>query len=142
MRLNLILKAAFLLGLFVHLQASAEGNSVRYKNQRGSVLELIKQSGAVAGTGNLTGSFITAVGDCKADMNVPVPVTGYYNGNALALSINFPHCKQVVTMTGNLSTDENSLNTLWLDAKQAVDPVRANWNSNVIGADSFDRVSQ
>ena len=139
MRFNSMIKWFLVAGLVIaQLQAYADTNSVRYKNQRGSVLEFTKHPSA-DGVGSLTGSFVTAVGNCKTDMNVPVPISGYYNGNVVAISINFPHCKQVVSLTGNLSNNETNLNTLWLDASQATDPIHANWNSNIVGADSYTK---
>lgn len=112
--------------------------SITYKNQRGSVLTL-QWHKREDNTGTLTGTFTTAVGNCKQDMGVPVPVTGFYNGNSMALAINFPHCKQVVAMTGHFIDQNNELATLWLDAKQSDDPQRSNWEANICGADYYKK---
>lgn len=58
------------------------------------------------------------------------------------LSYNFPHCKQVVAMTGNLNNDQTNLHPLWLDANQAGDPQGKNWNSNIMGADSYEKIGR
>jgi hypothetical protein len=130
------LKSSLVLGLlFTSSLVNAEvDKTVTYQNQRGSVLTVTLHE-VVNNTGTLTGTFTTAVGNCPTDMGVPMPITGYYNGNAVAISINFPNCKQVVAMTGTISDTE--LHTIWLDAAQAKDPVVQNWNSNVIGADHY-----
>ncbi len=141
MKLNSIAKWSLILGVSVAQVQSyaAEDASVAYKNQRGSVLNLTMHAQS-AETGTLSGTFTTAVGNCKTDMNVPVPIVGFYNGNVVALSINFPHCKQVVSMTGNLNADKTALSTLWLDANQVADPVHVGWNANIVGADQYSKI--
>jgi Avidin family len=109
-----------------------------YKNQRGSVLSLTwheEQNHA----GKLSGTFTTAVAHCKAALGNSVPVTGFYNGNAIALTVNYPGCDSLVAMTGNLTSDNNELQTLWLVTKNADDLVHKNWDSNLVGADSFKK---
>lgn len=69
-----------------------------------------------------------------------LPITGYFNGNAIAITVNFPHCKQVVAMTGNTTNDQGEIHTLWLDATQAKDPTGQDWNSNIVGADSYKKI--
>lgn len=117
--------------------AFAEGDTssdVTYKNQRGSVL-VLSGFNSREPAGALTGTFTTAVGNCKEDMNKPMPIVGFYNGNAVSISINFPHCKQVVAMTGHVN--ETSLHILWLDAGQVKDPETSGWNANIVGADVY-----
>jgi hypothetical protein len=118
----------------------AQVQTMTYQNQRGSLLTLSWQN-ETNDTGSLQGTFSTAVGNCKEDMNTPVPITGFYNGNAIAVTINFPHCKQVVAMTGHLSQNKNEIHTLWLDAAQAKDPTRSDWTANVAGADHYHKVT-
>ncbi len=109
-----------------------------FKNQRGSTMELVlhPQEG---NTGTITGSFTTAVGNCKKDMEVPMPIAGFFNGNAISVTVNFPHCKQVVAMTGHLLEENKVLNTLWLDASQSADPMKKDWTANLSGADYYKR---
>lgn len=113
---------------------------ITYKNQRGSTLTLTWHDSSEKveeKAGTLTGIFTSAVGKCAAGM--PFPVTGVFNGNAIAININLPKCKQVIAMTGNLTNGNEELHTLWLDAAQAADPRKNDWNSNIIGADSYKK---
>ncbi len=128
---------------------SAKGTdkTVTYKNQRGSILSLTwnesdeskkaKEGDAPKDTGSLTGTFTSAVGKCAAGNTVPI--TGYYNGNAIAITLNLPQCKQVIVMTGNLTNDNDEIHTLWLDAAQTADPRKDDWNTNIIGADHYKK---
>lgn len=117
----------------------ASAQEMIYKNQRGSImkLELHPQE---ENTGKITGTFTTAVGNCKADMNVPMPISGFYNGNAISVAVNFPHCKQVVAMTGHLLEENKTLYTLWLDAAHTADPMKKDWTANITGADFYQQV--
>ena len=126
-----------LLGITHYVYAADQ--TIIFKNQRGSMLKLIFQN-EKTNTGSLTGTFTTNVGNCKADVGIPVPIRGYFNGNAIALIVNFPHCQQLVAMTGNLTDHYDELHTLWLDAHNVKDPVNKNWDSNIIGADSYKKV--
>lgn len=109
-----------------------------YKNQRGSIMELVLHP-LEGDSGTITGTFTTAVGNCKKDMGIPMPISGFFNGNAISVSVNFPHCKQVVAMTGHLVEENNALYTLWLDASQSVDPMKKDWTANIVGADYYKR---
>lgn len=130
---GLIVSATF------NTQAFAENNQIiTYKNQRGSILTLTWQNDK-DNTGTLTGTFNTAVGNCQADVGKPLPISGFYNGNAIAITVNFPNCKQVVAMTGNVTNGKNEIFMLWLDANQAKDPRGKEWNTNLIGADSYTK---
>lgn len=130
----------FLFSISSSLFAANTTPSVAYKNQRGSTMTLTWHEGK-NNTGTLTGTFTTAVGNCQKDIGKPMPLQGYFNGNAIAIVINFPECKQVVSMSGNVSADQKNISTLWLDANQAQNPVHQNWNSNIIGSDYFQKVS-
>lgn len=114
-------------------------SSVTYKNQRGSML-MLEWHRDLADTGTLTGTFNTAVGNCKADIGVPLPILGYFNGNVITVTVNFPHCKQAVAMTGNVSKDLNSIHTLWMDANQAEDAQGKDWSANIFGADVYQKI--
>ena len=126
-------------GLSVLLSSTAiaaSDSGITYKNQRGSEMVLNWHKN-FQNTGTLSGTLTTAVGNCKADMGVPMPLVGYFNGNAVSITVNFPHCHQVVAMTGNASQDRSTIHTLWLDASQADDPRGKDWNSNITGSDSW-----
>lgn len=111
----------------------------KYINQRGSTLKLCyHQSHKEEHSGELSGTFITNVGNCETDMNKEMPISGFYNYNAIAITVNFPHCKQVVAMTGTII--DNQLHTIWLDASKSDDPTIKNWNSNTVGADYYNQI--
>jgi hypothetical protein len=134
-RLKRILTISMLSCFCMSYAVHATEDSMTYKNQRNSIMTLIWHH-EKNNVGTLSGTFTTAVGDCKQDMNVPVPVNGFFNGNAIAIVVNFPHCKQVVAMTGVVSNDDNTLQTFWLDAKSSQN-ARDEWKSNIIGVDKF-----
>ena len=118
---------------------AATEKTITYKNQHGSTLTLIWHADKKE-TGTLTGTFTTAVGNCKTDVGIPLPISGFFNGNAIAITVNFPHCKQVVAMTGHLTANHHELTTLWLDAVQAKDPTHKDWDANITGADYYEQV--
>jgi hypothetical protein len=126
--------------LLSHNAMATSDPSITYKNQRGSTITLVWHA-EVANTGTLSGTFTTAVGNCKEDIGVPLPLLGFFNGNAISVTINFPHCKQVVAMTGNLNSNQSNIHTIWLDANQANDPRGEDWNSNIIGSDSYKKIN-
>lgn len=136
---KILISLTFYLCSMTHFAYAAEQPSMTYKNQRGSVLTLIWQDDK-KDVGTLSGTFTTAVGNCKTDMNVALPISGFFNGNAIAITVNFPHCKQVVAMVGHLTHRHDKLTTLWLDAMQATDPTHKDWNANITGADDYERV--
>jgi hypothetical protein len=117
---------------------SAGETTHTYRNQRGSTLAL-KWNKSVdsndQSTGNLTGTFVSAVGKCATGLSLPV--TGVFNGNAIAITLNLPSCKQVIAMTGHTTQDKTEIHMLWLDAAQSADPQKTDWNSNIIGTDHY-----
>lgn len=140
----LIKKLALSVGLFTlflstYTQAALDP-SMTFKNRRGSLLVLTWHADLL-NTGTLNGTFTTAVGNCKQDVGIPLPLLGFFNGNAISITVNFPHCKQVIAMTGNVTHDQTKIHMLWLDTNQAEHPLKRNWNSNVIGSDLYERVS-
>jgi len=125
--------------IFMKCSIAATEFGINYKNQRGSTMTLILHYDSKK-TGTLTGNFTTAVGNCKEDIGKPMPLSGYFNGNAISFVINFPHCKQVIAVIGNFIHDQSKIETLWLDANQINDPNSQNWNSNIIGSDHYERM--
>ena len=113
--------------------------SITYKNQRGSTLTLVWHT-HYHHTGTLTGTFTTVVGDCQADIGKPMPAYGFFNGQAIAITVNFPHCQQIVTITGNRSMNEKQLYTLWLDTRSVIDPLHQHWKGTIIGNDTYHKL--
>lgn len=129
-----------LLMLSIGLASQAANDThLTFKNQRGSEL-ILNWDNSESLTGSLSGSFKTVVGDCEEDMNVHYPLNGYFNKNTISLAINFPHCNQVLVMTGHMSDDRTKISMMWLDTKVSNDPKRKDWNTNIIGTDKYKRI--
>lgn len=125
-----------ILGIMCVAPACASQTAI-YKNQRGSILTLTWQDQQQNGAGLLTGTFNSAVGECAA--GTTVPVIGNYSGNVIALTFNYPECKVVVALTGNLTNSDEEIHTTWLVTAQTVDPQKEDWNANTIGNDHFKK---
>lgn len=139
MRFSTVVACIGLSSLFFSHHAIAKSDhTITYKNQRGSVM-VLEWHGDAAKAGNLTGTFTTAVG-CKENIGVPMPLTGYFNGNAISIAINFSACKATVGMTGKVSPGKNHIDTLWLTAYGTDGSPQKTWNTNIVGADSFEKI--
>ena len=119
---------------------AAQKETIHFKNQRGSTMTLVWDEKGDNNTGTLTGTFTTAVGSCKPDVGVPQALTGYFNGNVLAMTVNFPHCKKVAAMTANISDDKTKMHAMWLVGNHANDPTGKDWDSNIVGMDTYHRI--
>lgn len=115
---------------------AANDSKVTYKNQRGSIMTLNFHPNKNTNEGTLDGTVTLAA---KQDAGAVFPLFGYYNGNAMAITINFSHSKQVTAMAGHFLDNKNKIQTLSLDALQTKDPHTEDWNSNVIRAGSYTR---
>ena len=111
--------------------------TLQYKNQRGSSLE-IKLHNVSDNSGTVTGTFKTAVADenCQNVIGEAHLVAGFYTGNSIAFSMNYPRCGAVVSVVGNFDKKKN-IETLWIVANQAQDASGEDWNTKRIGHDSF-----
>lgn len=133
---SLLLNAASVNAENLQDQQGQQGQKMSYKNQRGSTLSLVWHAEG-NNSGTLSGTFITAVGSCKSDVGVPLPVSGFYNGNAVVISVNFPHCKHVIAMAGHAINENKEMELLWLGAQPAKDPTGQNWNATLAGTDHY-----
>lgn len=108
-----------------------------YKNHRGSILEIQKLEDHV-----ITGSFTTAVTSktCPQALNQKRPITGYMIGNALSFSVFYPMCDSVLSITGNISADETSIDTISILNKQAADVTKEGPGARFIGHDLYEKV--
>lgn len=122
----------------LNLYAADAGKTINFKNQRGSTLSLTWVEDK-NNAGSINGTFTTNVSRCKEDIGKPQPVLGYYTGNAVAITINYPNCASVVVMTGVLSQDKTELNMQWIVNRHVNDPVNENWDSFIIGMDNFKK---
>ena len=120
--------------LVLSLCATGSSFAATYQNQYGSTLVLDKKP-ITQVAGEVVGTFNTAVGDCPADMHKPMPLQGYYNGSAFAVAVNFPHCHEVLAITGTI--DGQKIDTLDLDT---YDHPGA-WDKTIIDADHYRQVN-
>ena len=127
----------FSLSTLVHAQTP---QTLSLKNQRGSTMNitLIDEGNS---TGTIKGSFTTAVGNCQIEVGKPMALSGFYSGNAVTLSVNYPKCKKTIAMTGHFNADRTELDTLWMVAEESADPKGKNWNANIVGSDHYQRQS-
>lgn len=103
-----------LLGLALSSQALWAG-SITYKNHRGSVLEL-----QFSDKNQLNGFFTTAVAskECSDVIGTKIPVIGYVDSTAITISMNYPSCGSIVTLTGHVSANKDKINAIALIAHQ------------------------
>ncbi|WP_211825396.1 avidin/streptavidin family protein [Kistimonas asteriae] len=98
-----------------------------WKNQRGSTLELGNVNAIrPAGQNLIEGVFHAAVTVTPECVDYPLPVLATYNGNAIAMMINFQPCgsPSVVSISGYL-TEDGQLETHWIARKKGPDTVSA-----------------
>ncbi|WP_019215553.1 avidin/streptavidin family protein [Legionella tunisiensis] len=126
---------AAILGLSVVSQVSFAADTMIFKNEKGSVLELaVAKEGAV---------FTTAVAskECQQAIGQKRPVVGYLTGNAFTISIDYPDCGSALSIIGNIAANKKSLDTTWVVAHQAVNNQQPNLGARFIGHNSYTRVS-
>jgi hypothetical protein len=114
----------------------AEQKSIKFKNQRGSILEL-----NVLPDNNIEGFFTTAVAaKCPQAINQKRPIRGYAVGNALTFSIVYPMCNSVVSITGNFDKRQKSIDTIAIVNKQADDVTQNGLGARFIVHDTYQRI--
>lgn len=114
----------------------AEQKTLTYKNQRGSILELNVQA-----NNKVNGYFTTAVASktCPEAIGKKRPITGYIVGNAVTFSVVYPMCESVLSVTGNFSQDQKTIDTLNILNKQASDVTQEGPGARFIGHDSYQQ---
>ncbi len=137
MKQYLAIFAVFLAPSISLAAGQSENTSLHYTNQRGSELTItLHKESRNAGT--VTGTFKTAVAgkDCQRAVGKSESVTGFYAGNAITLSISYPHCGSAVAIVGNFDK-KNNIETMWMLAKQGRDSDGENWNNRLVGYDKY-----
>ncbi|MBN9288633.1 MAG: hypothetical protein BGO43_07065 [Gammaproteobacteria bacterium 39-13] len=134
-----LMKAFCLLVGATNVVNAATHDETTYKNQRGSTLSLIWHHDTES-SGKITGTFTTAVGNCQAEVGKPMPVTGYFSGNAITLSVLYPQCKKTIAMAGHTDKERSNMHTLWLVASASDDPRGKNWDANIVGSDTYQKL--
>jgi len=119
---------------------AASDHMISYKNQRGSIMALNFHPGKEVNEGTLDGTVKLAMGDPKKDTEIAFPLSGYYSGNAMAITISFLRSKQVTAMIGHFLDNKRTIQTLSLDALQTKNSHMEDWNSNIIRAGYYTRL--
>lgn len=114
--------------------------SEHYQNQRGSLLVLNKHK-ISKNYGTISGTFATAVAskNCQDVVGKPAPITGYYTGNAVSFTVSYPSCGAVIAVVGNF--EKNTIQTVWIDSHQALHAEGKDWNTRMIGSDTYKLIN-
>ncbi len=107
---------AILMGFFIaNHPVCANPNTLNFKNQYGSHLEL-----TVGKQNALTGTFITAVAskECQDAIGQKRPIIGYIDGTAITLSVNYPSCGSILTLTGHINQKRDTIEATSILAHQ------------------------
>ncbi len=117
--------------------AAAVPHTLVFQNQRGSILKI-----KTLENHKITGSFTTAVASktCPQVINQARPITGYMIGNAISFSVSYPACESVLSIVGNLSKDQSSLDTLSILNKQADNVTKEGPGARLIGHDFYQGI--
>lgn len=116
----------------------AAPETLTYKNQRGSILEL-----NILADNKVEGYFTTAVASktCPQAMSQKRPITGYTIGNALTFSVVYPMCDSVISITGNFDKNQKKIDTISILNKQAEDVVHEGPGARFIGHDTYKKTN-
>ncbi|MGQ3890038.1 avidin/streptavidin family protein [Legionella sp. CNM-1927-20] len=129
----------FLLITFAVLSPSvfAAQKIITFKNERGSILQLNMGSNNKVG-----GYFTTAVASktCLQAINVKRPITGFMIGNAITISIVYPMCKSVLSLSGNFDKNKQTLDTISILNKQSDNITHEGPGARFIGHDFYKRL--
>lgn len=119
---------------------AANENTATYKNQRGSVMILNFHPDNKANAGTLDGTMTLNTGNLNKDSSIAYPLSGYYNGNVIGITVNFPQSKQVTAIIGHFISNKTKIETLSLDALQTKSSSPADWNSTTIRAGLYTKL--
>lgn len=130
---------AFFVGcsFFLSSFAFAAGETITYKNTRGSELKL-----QFLLNNSVTGTFTTAVAskDCQQAIGVERPIMGFTAKNSLGFIVNYPECGSVVTFIGNIEEDKSLIDTTAIVAHPSVHIAKEGPGARMISHDMFMRV--
>jgi hypothetical protein len=127
------------LAAFTLLSQTSFADTQTFKNERGSILVL-----NILPDNKLEGAFTTEVASntCPQAMHQKRPITGYIIGNALTFSIVYPMCESVLSITGNISKDQHSIDTISILNKQADDVTHEGPGARFIGHDTYIKIAK
>lgn len=124
------------------LNNTAFAGNQMFINERGSVLELIELN--ILPDNKVEGSFKTseASKSCPQAVDQKRPITGYVVGNAITFSVVYPMCESVLSITGNMSKDGHTIDTVSILNKQADDITREGPGARFIGHDTYSKLAK
>jgi hypothetical protein len=107
-----------------------------FKNQRGSILEFNSLA-----DNKIKGYFTTAVASksCPDAIGTKRPIVGYTVGNAMTFSVVYPMCNSVLSITGNFSKNQASIDTISILNLQSDDITLEGPSARFIGHDSYKK---
>ncbi|WP_242604368.1 avidin/streptavidin family protein [Legionella gresilensis] len=113
-------------------------NVISFKNERGSILQL-----SMGSNNKIEGYFTTAVASktCPQAINVKRPITGFMIGNAITVSIAYPMCESVLSLSGNFDKNKQTLDTISILNKQAENITQEGPGARFIGHDFYKRLN-
>lgn len=137
MNLKVIGSTAIVACTLICQPINAAQNTLTFKNQRGSVVEL-----NLLENNQVEGYFTTAVASkaCPQAIGTKRPVRGYTVGNALTFSVVYPMCNSVLIITGNFAKDQRAIDTMSILNLQAEDVTHEGPGARFIGHDTYKKV--
>ncbi|KTC65031.1 Uncharacterised protein (plasmid) [Legionella adelaidensis] len=106
----------------------------KYKNQRGSLLEL-----TFLPDNKTEGYFTSAVAskECPQAIGQRHPIIGYWIGNALTFSVIYEQCGSLYSVVGNFDKMQNSIDVIGLINHQSDDIVGKDCSARFISHDTY-----
>jgi len=108
--------------------------SKKYKNQRGSILELTLRPNQ-----EVKGFFTTAVAskDCQKIIGMKQPIIGYCTGNALTFSVVYKDCGSIYSVTGNFDKTREHIDVMGIINHQSEEATGKDCNSRFLTHDTW-----
>ncbi|WP_043873244.1 avidin/streptavidin family protein [Legionella massiliensis] len=133
-----ILGCTAFLGFSLICQTGFAAETMVFKNENGSVLEL-----SAGENSTVSGYFTTAVAtkECQQAVGQKRPVVGFLTGNALTLSIAYPDCGSALSIIGNLKDDNKAIDTTWVVSHQLASAKNQGLAAQFIGHNIYQRIS-
>lgn len=109
----------------------------KYKNQRGSILEL-----DILPNNKIQGNFITAVAskECQSVIGKKQSIIGFWTGNAITFSVVYDQCGSLYSVTGNFDMEQNTIDVIGLINHQSNDIAGQDCGTRFIAHDIYTAI--